>query len=139
MQALEIRNLTKTYRNGFTALRGIDLSVAEGDFFALLGPNGAGKTTAIGIITSLVNKTSGSVKIFGHDIDTELEAAKACIGVVPQEINLNQWDTAYNCVYNRPAFTASVRRAPANGRRRCCANCSCMTAAATLPAIFPAA
>ena len=104
MQALEIRNLTKTYRNGFTALRGIDLSVAEGDFFALLGPNGAGKTTAIGIITSLVNKTSGSVKIFGHDIDTELEAAKSCIGVVPQEINLNQWDTAYNCVYNQAGF-----------------------------------
>ncbi|MEE4186162.1 MAG: ABC transporter ATP-binding protein [Gammaproteobacteria bacterium] len=104
MQALEINNLTKTYRNGFTALRGIDLNVAEGDFFALLGPNGAGKTTAIGIITSLVNKTSGTVKVFGHDIDTELEAAKSCIGVVPQEINLNQYDTAYNCVYNQAGF-----------------------------------
>lgn len=104
MHALSIQNLTKTYRNGFTALRGIDLDVAEGDFFALLGPNGAGKTTAIGIITSLVNKTSGSVKIFGHDLDTELEAAKSCIGVVPQEINLNQWDTVYNCVYNQAGF-----------------------------------
>jgi len=104
MQALSIINLTKTYRNGFTALRGIDLSVAEGDFFALLGPNGAGKTTAIGIITSLVNKSSGTVRVFGHDIDSELEAAKACIGVVPQEINLNQWDTAYNCVYNQAGF-----------------------------------
>ena len=86
---MSIRNLVKTYGNGVQALKGIDLDVAEGDFFALLGPNGAGKTTAIGIITSLVTKTSGQVSIFGHDLDTELNAAKACIGVVPQEINLN--------------------------------------------------
>jgi ABC-2 type transport system ATP-binding protein len=104
MQALSLKNLTKTYANGMTALRGIDLDVAEGDFFALLGPNGAGKTTAIGIITSLVNKTSGTVKVFGHDIDTDLSAAKSCIGVVPQEINLNQWDTVYNCVFNVAGF-----------------------------------
>jgi ABC-2 type transport system ATP-binding protein len=104
MQALSLKNLTKTYGNGMTALRGIDLDVAEGDFFALLGPNGAGKTTAIGIITSLVNKTSGTVKVFGHDIDTDLSAAKSCIGVVPQEINLNQWDTVYNCVFNVAGF-----------------------------------
>jgi ABC-2 type transport system ATP-binding protein len=100
MQALSLKNLTKTYANGMTALRGIDLDVAEGDFFALLGPNGAGKTTAIGIITSLVNKTAGTVSVFGHDIDTDLSAAKSCIGVVPQELNLNQWDTVYNCVVN---------------------------------------
>ncbi len=104
MQALSIRNLTKTYANGVRALRGIDLDVAEGDFYALLGPNGAGKSTTIGIVTSLVNKTSGSVEIFGHNIETELEAAKACLGVVPQEINLNQWDTVYNCVYNPAGF-----------------------------------
>jgi ABC-2 type transport system ATP-binding protein len=104
MHALSIKNLTKTYANGMTALRGIDLDVAEGDFFALLGPNGAGKTTAIGIITSLVNKSGGTVKVFGHDIDTELSAAKSCIGVVPQEINLNQWDTVYNCVFNVAGF-----------------------------------
>jgi ABC-2 type transport system ATP-binding protein len=104
MQALSLRNLTKTYANGVTALRGIDLDVAEGDFFALLGPNGAGKTTAIGIVTSLVNKTSGTVTVFGHDIDTDLSAAKSCIGVVPQEINLNQWDTVYNCVFNVAGF-----------------------------------
>jgi len=111
MQALSIRNLTKTYPNGVTALRGIDLDVAEGDFFALLGPNGAGKSTAIGIITSLVNKTSGSVEVFGHNIETELSRAKACIGVVPQEINLNQWDTVYNCVYNPAGFYGlSARR-----------------------------
>ncbi len=104
MQALSIRNLSKTYANGVTALRGIDLDVAEGDFFALLGPNGAGKSTAIGIVTSLVNKTGGTVEVFGHNIETELEKAKACIGVVPQEINLNQWDTVYNCVYNPAGF-----------------------------------
>ncbi len=111
MQALSIRNLTKTYANGVQALRGIDLDVAEGDFFALLGPNGAGKSTAIGIVTSLVNKTSGSVEIFGHNIETDLEQAKACLGVVPQEINLNQWDTVYNCVYNPAGFYGlSARR-----------------------------
>jgi ABC-2 type transport system ATP-binding protein len=104
MNALSLRNLTKVYANGFTALHGIDLDVAEGDFFALLGPNGAGKTTAIGIITSLVNKTGGTVEVFGHDIDKDLAAAKSCIGVVPQEINLNQWDTVYNCVFNVAGF-----------------------------------
>ena len=98
MNALEIKQLTKRYPNGVEALKGIDLSVGEGDFFALLGPNGAGKTTAIGIITSLVNKTSGSIKIFDHDIDTEHAAGKATLGVVPQELNLNQWDTVFNCV-----------------------------------------
>ena len=77
MQALEVRNLVKQYRNGVQALKGIDLNVAQGDFFALLGPNGAGKSTLIGICTSLVNKTSGSLRVFGHDLDTELEAAKA--------------------------------------------------------------
>jgi ABC-type Mn2+/Zn2+ transport system ATPase subunit len=90
MHALSIRNLTKVYSNGIIALRGIDLDVAAGDFFALLGPNGAGKTTAIGIVTSLVNKTSGTVSVFGHDLESDLAAAKSCIGVVPQEVNLNQ-------------------------------------------------
>ena len=104
MFALSFRNLTKTYPNGVAALKGIDLDVAEGDFFALLGPNGAGKTTAIGIITSLVNKSAGTVSVFGHDIDTDLAAAKACIGVVPQEVNLNQWDNVYNCVFNQAGF-----------------------------------
>jgi ABC-2 type transport system ATP-binding protein len=104
MHALSIRNLTKTYRNGVTALKGIDLDVADGDFYALLGPNGAGKTTIIGIVTSLINKTGGQVKVFGHDLDTDLPAAKACIGVVPQEVNLNQWDNVYNCVYHSAGF-----------------------------------
>lgn len=110
MHALAIRSLWKTYPNGVEALKGIDLKVEEGDFFALLGPNGAGKTTAIGIVTSLVNKSSGSVEVFGHSIDSELEAAKACIGVVPQELNLNQWDKVFNCVVNQAGFYGIPRR-----------------------------
>ena len=104
MHALSIKNLTKTYANGNQALKGIDLSVEEGDFYALLGPNGAGKTTAIGIISSLVNKTGGEVEIFGHNIDTDLEAAKACLGIVPQEINLNLWETVGNTVTNQAGY-----------------------------------
>ncbi len=104
MHALSIRNLSKVYKNGIHALKGIDLDVEEGDFFALLGPNGAGKTTAIGIITSLVNKTSGDVRVFGHSIDTDLDAVKSCIGVVPQEVNLNQFDRVLNIVVNQAGF-----------------------------------
>ena len=104
MKALSIKNLTKTYANGNQALKGIDLDVEEGDFYALLGPNGAGKTTAIGIISSLVNKSSGKVEIFGHSIDTELEAAKACLGIVPQEINLNLWEKVGNIVLNQAGY-----------------------------------
>jgi ABC-2 type transport system ATP-binding protein len=85
-------------------LRGVDLDVPEGDFFALLGPNGAGKTTLIGIITSLVNLTSGEVRVFGHSIDSELAAAKSCIGVVPQEININYWDSVLNIVTTQAGF-----------------------------------
>jgi ABC-2 type transport system ATP-binding protein len=104
MNALTIRNLQKTYDNGNQALRGIDLSVEAGDFYALLGPNGAGKTTAIGIVSSLVNKSGGEVEIFGHNIDTDLAAAKACLGLVPQEINLNLWDTVGNIVTNQAGY-----------------------------------
>jgi ABC-2 type transport system ATP-binding protein len=104
MHALVLQQLTKTYKNGIKALAGIDLTVEEGDFFALLGPNGAGKTTSIGIVTSLVNKTSGSVTVFGHDLDTDLAAAKSCIGVVPQEINFNQFETIFTIVVNQAGF-----------------------------------
>jgi ABC-2 type transport system ATP-binding protein len=104
MKALSFRELTKTYKNGVQALKGIDFDVEEGDFFALLGPNGAGKTTAIGIVTSLVNKTSGSVEVFGHDIDKELEAAKSCIGLVPQEVNFNQFETVETILTNSAGF-----------------------------------
>ncbi len=104
MHAISIKNLTKTYGNGIQALKGIDFHVDPGDFYALLGPNGAGKTTAIGIISSLVSKTAGEVRIFGHDIDTDLAAAKACIGLVPQEINLNLFDTVLNTVVNSAGY-----------------------------------
>ena len=104
MKALSIHNLTKTYKNGVQALKGIDFEVEEGEFCALLGPNGAGKTTTIGIITSLVNKTSGTVSVFGHDIDRELEVAKSCIGLVPQELNFNQFEKVFDIVVNQAGF-----------------------------------
>ncbi len=110
MQALSIKNLSKTYANGNRALKGINFSVAAGDFYALLGPNGAGKTTAIGIISSLVNKSSGEVEIFGHNIDTNLEAAKSCIGLVPQEINLNLWEFVQDIVLNQAGYYGLPRR-----------------------------
>jgi ABC-2 type transport system ATP-binding protein len=104
MKALSIQNLIKTYSNGVQALKGIDFEVEEGEFCALLGPNGAGKTTTIGIITSLVNKTSGTVRVFGHDIDRELEVAKSCIGLVPQELNFNQFEKVFDIVVNQAGF-----------------------------------
>jgi ABC-2 type transport system ATP-binding protein len=104
MDALVIKDLRKVYRSGVEALKGIDLTVREGDFFALLGPNGAGKTTAIGIITSLVRKTGGSVSVFGHDIEAERDAAKACIGVVPQEINLNMFERNDHTLINQAGY-----------------------------------
>jgi ABC-2 type transport system ATP-binding protein len=110
MKALCIQGLAKTYGNGVQALKGIDLDVEEGDFFALLGPNGAGKTTAIGIITSLVTKTSGSIRVFGHDIDSDLERAKSCIGLVPQEINFNQFEKVFTIVVNQAGFYGIPRK-----------------------------
>ena len=104
MQALSIRGPTKTYRNGVQALRGVDLDVEQGDFFALLGPNGAGKTTLIGIITSLVNKSGGTASVFGYDLDKQLERAKSCIGVVPQELNFNQFESPLTIVINQAGF-----------------------------------
>ena len=110
MHALSVHGLSKRYRTGVHALQGIDLEVAEGDFFALLGPNGAGKSTLIGICTSLVTKTAGRVTVFGHDMDTDLEAAKACIGVVPQEFNLNMFETPETIVVNQAGFYGIPRR-----------------------------
>jgi ABC-2 type transport system ATP-binding protein len=102
--ALSLRDLKKTYKNGHVALKGITLDVAEGDFFALLGPNGAGKSTTIGIITSLVNKTGGEVRVFGHDLDTDTAAAKSCIGLVPQEFNFNQFEPVVEIVANQAGY-----------------------------------
>ncbi|TKB51479.1 ABC transporter ATP-binding protein [Ferrimonas sediminicola] len=115
--ALEITDLKKTYPGGVRALKGINLSVEAGDFFALLGPNGAGKSTTIGIISSLVNKSSGSVKVFGHPLDTELEAAKRHIGLVPQEFNFNQFETVKQIVVNQAGYYG-VPRALAEERAR---------------------
>jgi ABC-2 type transport system ATP-binding protein len=110
MNALVLRQLAKVYKNGIKALKGIDLTVAEGDFFALLGPNGAGKTTAIGIITSLVNKSGGTVEVFGYDLDRQLELAKSCIGIVPQEVNFNMFETVFTIVVNQAGFYGIPRR-----------------------------
>ncbi|MGL5286915.1 ABC-2 type transport system ATP-binding protein [Aeromonas sp. RU39B] len=104
MNALEISGLRKTYAGGVEALKGIDLCVREGDFFALLGPNGAGKSTTIGIISSLVNKSAGSVKVFGYDIDKELELAKSQLGLVPQEFNFSQFEKVSQIVLNQAGF-----------------------------------
>ena len=102
--ALQISQLTKVYEDGFVALKGIDLNVAEGDFFALLGPNGAGKSTTIGIICSLVRKTEGSVTIFGHDIDADFSGAKQYVGVVPQEFNFNQFEKPIDILINQAGY-----------------------------------
>ena len=102
--ALEIEGLVKSYSSGFQALKGIDLQVQEGDFFALLGPNGAGKSTTLGIVSSLVNKSGGRVRVFGHDIDTDLSAAKLNLGVVPQEFNFNQFEKVFDIVTTQAGY-----------------------------------
>ena len=104
MNALSVKQLTKTYHNGISALKGIDLHVAEGDFFALLGQNGAGKSTTIGIICSLVNKTSGKIHVFGHDIDKEPAKAKSLISIVPQEINFNSFEKITHILINQAGY-----------------------------------
>lgn len=117
MYALEIDQLRKTYAGGFEALKGVSLNVEKGDFYALLGPNGAGKSTTIGIITSLVNKTSGKVRVFGYDIDTDLELAKQNLGLVPQEFNFNQFETVEQIVLQQAGYYG-VPRATAKERAK---------------------
>ena len=102
--ALSIKSLKKVYSNGFEALKGIDLDVSEGDFFALLGPNGAGKSTTISVICSLALKSAGSIRIFDHDIDADFSAAKKCIGIVPQEFNFNQFEKVFDIVANQGGY-----------------------------------
>jgi ABC-2 type transport system ATP-binding protein len=108
--ALRIAGLRKVYGNGFEALRGIDLEVAPGDFFALLGPNGAGKSTTIGIVTSLVTKSAGTVSVFGDDLDADPEAVKAHLGLVPQEFNFNQFEPVVEIVVNQAGYYGVPRR-----------------------------
>lgn len=110
MNAIEIRDLKKKYADGTEALKGIDLTVKRGDFFAVLGPNGAGKSTTIGILSSLINKTSGFVSVMGHDIDHEIDLAKAKLGIVPQEFNFNVFETVLQIVANQAGYYGIPRR-----------------------------
>ncbi len=109
--AVEIYELEKTYEGGTRALKGIELAITEGDFFALLGPNGAGKSTTIGILCSLVNKTAGSVRVFDHDLDRDRAWVKSQIGVVPQEFNFNQFEPVEEVVINQGGFYGMTRKA----------------------------
>jgi ABC-2 type transport system ATP-binding protein len=115
VKALSIKNLSKTYRNGLHALKNINLDVEQGDFFALLGPNGAGKSTTIGVITSLVTKSSGSIQVFDTDLDIDAEQAKSYIGLVPQEFNFNGFEQVKHILvaqagyYGMPASEAEPR------------------------------
>lgn len=110
MNALEIKQLHKTYANGIEALKGIDLTVKTGDFFALLGANGAGKSTTIGLITTLLTKTSGTILINGFDLDHEPEQAKSCLGLVPQEFNLNIFETCEQILLNQAGYYGITRK-----------------------------
>lgn len=104
MPAIEIQQLRKTYANGVVAVKGIDLTVDPGDFFALLGANGAGKSTTIGLITSLLTKTAGVIRIHGYDLDKQSEQAKSCLGLVPQELNLNVFETCEQILLNQAGY-----------------------------------
>ncbi len=117
MKAIEIKDLVKTYGSSVKALKGVSLSVEEGDFYALLGPNGAGKSTTIGILSSLVNKTQGQVSIFGYDLDTQKVEAKKQIGLVPQEFNFNQFEKVEQIVVNQAGYYG-VPRAQAKERAK---------------------
>lgn len=114
MTALSVRGLKKTYANGVNALKGINLDVQEGDFFALLGKNGAGKSTTIGIISSLINKTSGSVHVFGHDMDKERALAKSLIGIVPQEMNFGLFENITDTLIYQAGYYGIAHREAAN-------------------------
>ena len=116
--ALSIRGLTKTYANGLQALKGIDLNVMQGDFFALLGPNGAGKSTTLGIVSGLVNKTAGQVELFGRDIDKDVYDAKRLLGVVPQEFNFNQFEKVEDILITQAGYYGmSARKARESSER----------------------
>lgn len=110
MHAIKINELRKTYANGIQAIKGINLEVAQGDFFALLGANGAGKSTTIGVLTTLLTKTSGTISIYGHDLDSETELAKSYLGLVPQEFNLNIFETCEQILLNQAGFYGISRK-----------------------------
>ncbi len=110
MYAIELENISKVYKGGVEALKGLSLQVKKGDFYALLGPNGAGKSTTIGIISSLINKSAGRVKVFGYDLDTQLEQAKSQIGLVPQEFNFNQFEPPIQILVNQAGYYGIKRK-----------------------------
>ena len=110
MNALEVKDLTKIYSNRIIGLSGINLEIASGDFFGLLGPNGAGKSTAIGIITGIVKKTSGTIKVFDHDVDLNSDQARSAIGVVPQELNIHVWEKVINVMVNQAGYYGVPRK-----------------------------
>jgi len=119
MKALSLRHLKKTYANGSVAIKEINLDVEEGDFFALLGPNGAGKSTTIGIISSLINASSGEIKIFDADLKKNTQLAKSYIGLVPQEVNFNQFETVHNIVMNQAGYYGIPRKKAAQQTEYC--------------------
>lgn len=110
MHAIEIQQLRKTYANGVEALRGIDLTIHSGDFFALLGANGAGKSTTIGLITTLLTKTAGVIRIHGYDLEKQAAEAKSCLGLVPQEVNLNIFETCEQILLNQAGYYGISRQ-----------------------------
>jgi len=119
MNALSLQGVTKTYGDDTIALKGIDLDVPQGDFFALLGPNGAGKSTAIGIVASLINKSAGRVEVFGHDLDTERNLVKASIGLVPQEFNFSGFESVMDTVVNVAGYNGIPRARAREQAERC--------------------
>ena len=136
--ALELAQLTKTYAGGVKALRGIDLSVEAGTLCPL-GPNGAGKSTTIGIISSLVNKTAGSVRVFGYDIDKDIVNAKRQLGPVPQEFNFNPFETVLQIVVNRAGYYGVTRREAMARAENTSISWICGASATSAPACCPAA
>ena len=119
VDALSLKGLQKVYPNGIQALKGIDLTVREGEFYALLGPNGAGKTTAIGIVTTLVNKTAGKVHVYGHDLDSDAAAVKKCIGVTPQEVNLNMFEKLLPTMMHQAGYFGLTPRQARRNAEKC--------------------
>src|SRR5699024_3715372 len=105
-----IETVRKTYKGGIEALRGVSLEVGHGEFFALLGPNGAGKTTLIGIISSLVNKTDGTIRVFGKNLDEDPTGVRSMIGLVPQEVNFNLWERVIDIILNQAGYYGIPRK-----------------------------
>ena len=137
--ALELEQLKKTYPGGVQALRGIDLKVEAGDFYALLGPNGAGKSTTIGIISSLVNKTSGRVSVFGYDLQKDVVNAKRQLGLVPQEFNFNPFETVQQIVVNQAGYYGVERvKRPWSGAKNTSSSSICGKSVTNAPGCYPA-